>query len=158
MFTGPIIWRSIIYSVLMILGKLACGLWVLRPASTSHELPSTTEGLTATAQPGPEESEPKSAQSPIRTRKTIDLYPASILGFAMVARGEIGFLIAAIAEARGIFRDDDTGPENASDLYLIVCWAVLICTIVGPISVGIAVKRWSRSKGSRGGRWLEAET
>jgi len=31
------------------------------------------------------------------------IYPASILGFAMVARGEIGVLVSFIAESKGIF-------------------------------------------------------
>ena len=148
MFTGPIIWRSMIYSVLMILGKLACGLWVLRPTRPSRQLPSTTGEQAATTNIKPTSGEPKIDQSSIQKIKHIDLYPPLILGFAMVARGEIGFLIAAIAEARGIFRDNHSAPEVASDLYLIVCWAVLVCTIVGPISVGIIVKRWKGNKGS----------
>ncbi|KAL4914680.1 Sodium/hydrogen exchanger family-domain-containing protein [Aspergillus aurantiobrunneus] len=66
------------------------------------------------------------------------LYPASILSLAMVARGEIGYLIASLAESNGIFGQAAGG---SSETYLIVIWAISLCTLIGPISVGTLVKR-----------------
>ena len=69
-------------------------------------------------------------------RKARSLYPAAILGLAMVSRGEVAFLIASVAEAEGIFSS-----SGGQDLYLIVMWAAMLCTIAGPLGVGILVKR-----------------
>ncbi|KAL4787015.1 Sodium/hydrogen exchanger family-domain-containing protein [Aspergillus varians] len=71
--------------------------------------------------------------------KPKSLYPASILSLAMVARGEIGYLIASLAESNGIF--GETAEGSSSETYLIVVWAISLCTLIGPISVGTLVKR-----------------
>ncbi|CBF73888.1 hypothetical protein AN8100.2 [Aspergillus nidulans FGSC A4] len=70
--------------------------------------------------------------------KPKSLYPATILSLAMVARGEIGYLIASLAESNGIFGKDSQG---SSETYLVVVWAISLCTLIGPISVGTLVKR-----------------
>lgn len=85
--------------------------------------------------------------SPQLPPKPLSLYPASILGLAMVARGEIGYLIASLAEADGIFSPhSSTSPvtrsqEVASEIYLVVIWAITLCTFIGPLCVGSLVKR-----------------
>ncbi|KAL4804990.1 Sodium/hydrogen exchanger family-domain-containing protein [Aspergillus unguis] len=71
--------------------------------------------------------------------KPKSLYPASILSLAMVARGEIGYLIASLAESNQIF--GQTEPGTSSETYLVVVWAISLCTLVGPISVGSLVRR-----------------
>ena len=65
----------------------------------------------------------------------------------MVARGEIGFLIASVGEEKGVFVaataptiEKDT-EVVVSEIYLVVIWAIMLCTIVGPIAVGILVRR-----------------
>ena len=62
----------------------------------------------------------------------------------MMARGEIGFLIAALAESKGIFISGDELPteeDGGSRIYLMVAWAVVLCTVIGPVSVGLLVSR-----------------
>lgn len=61
----------------------------------------------------------------------------------MVARGEIGYLIASLAETDGIFSSSSSQQQNggSSELYLVVIWAITLCTIIGPICVGTLVKR-----------------
>ncbi|PPJ61041.1 hypothetical protein CBER1_02016 [Cercospora berteroae] len=71
--------------------------------------------------------------------KPKSLYPSSILGMAMVSRGEIGFLISSVAESRGVF-----GAEGQNSTFLIVTWAILLCTLIGPITVGLLVRRVRR--------------
>lgn len=83
-------------------------------------------------------SRTRSTQLP---RKPRSLYPASILGLAMVARGEIGYLIASLAETDGIFSSSKQQNSGSSELYLVVVWAITLCTIIGPVCVGTLVKR-----------------
>jgi hypothetical protein len=213
MFSGGVVWRGLIYTILMTFGKLACGLWLVRlsvhvprkgpsgrieqflsssathfwgrrtkrtrsvnisPAADSVEMKKVTrdaQGLanldnkTSTGAPAaPEKSadqiqpvtnhSPKESpnrkrptsppQSNILTpapKKPISLYPASILGLAMVARGEIGFLISSVAESNGIFTSATSGSD---DIFLIVTWAIVLCTIIGPVGVGLLVRRVKR--------------
>lgn len=79
--------------------------------------------------------------------KPKSLYPPFILGLAMVARGEVGYLIASLAESQGMFSSGSNG--EISEIYLVVIWAISICTLVGPISVGTIVKRVKKLQQSR---------
>ncbi|TQN64961.1 Na(+)/H(+)-K(+) antiporter GerN [Colletotrichum shisoi] len=86
----------------------------------------------------------------------VSVYPACILGFAMVARCEIGYLISALAESTGIFSGGTGAPDQPSELFLMVTWAITLCTIIGPIGVGLLVNRVKRlemqsGKGTSGG-------
>ncbi|KAH7107268.1 Cation/H+ exchanger [Auriculariales sp. MPI-PUGE-AT-0066] len=174
MFTGPVLWRGIVYSVLMVLGKVACGVWLIR-LPTRLRVPQRADAVAPAAVPPTEErsntasinhSQPAcetTAKKPDAVHATADtaasrrsrsLYPAVILGCAMVARGEIGFLVSALAASKGIFGrpsidagGEPTSANIESDIFLVVTWAIVICTMVGPIAVGIMVRRV---------RWLEA--
>ncbi|KAI2780460.1 Sodium/hydrogen exchanger family-domain-containing protein [Daldinia loculata] len=201
MFSGEVVWRGIIYGILMAIGKMICGLWLVRfPFSASRlvrafvsfassryqalfsrfrrprkvnssspaKITVPTEGVqlepVAVTTPQPVEDElsegivdpsgetPQQRAPPSRRdsslqgtatpAKPLSLYPAAIVSCAMVARGEIGFLISAVAESRGIFRKpSDSVNEGASELFLIVTWAIVLCTIIGPICVGMLVRR-----------------
>jgi hypothetical protein len=69
----------------------------------------------------------------------------------MVARGEIGFLISSIAESDGIYKGtENTGSESASDIFLIVSWAIVLCTVLGPICVGVFVRKIRHERASQG--------
>ncbi|KAJ9613557.1 hypothetical protein H2200_003499 [Cladophialophora chaetospira] len=148
MFGARVIWRGLIYAVLMAIGKLCCGFWLIRFAKPSSS--SATTGLAPAAQRSEDKSQARKHKrkrpqtSPPRPKS---LYPGAILGCAMVARGEIGFLISALAATEDIFAKKElaaAGAEDSdltSDLYLIVTWAILLCTIVGPLALGFLVKR-----------------
>lgn len=89
------------------------------------------------------------------------LYPPAIVGLAMIAREEIGFLIASVAEAHGIFSPHSahsSGPSiGSSELYLIVVWAAVLCTMLGPVAMGLCVRRVKAlEKGGAGTRVLGA--
>ena len=63
------------------------------------------------------------------------------MGSAMVARGEIGLLIAQIAKNGS--EHESNGEGLLSDEAFLVCiWAILLCTLVGPISVGFVIRWW----------------
>jgi hypothetical protein len=91
------------------------------------------------------------APPPQRIDKPLSLYPAAMLGTGMTARGEIGFLIASLAETTGIFRaaGGDASAGRSSDIYLVTTWAIVLCTIVGPLAVGTLVKRVKRLQEQR---------
>ncbi|KAL4882179.1 Sodium/hydrogen exchanger family-domain-containing protein [Aspergillus karnatakaensis] len=193
MFQGSVVWRGVVYAILMTFGKVCTGLWLVRfsplsgltaivrivktplsyarscirrpakpngkkesrsvdndrvqdPIETSDE--NTPESATVnsqdeapadrdTTQPPPQDNRPASVSS--LPPKPKSLYPASILSLAMVARGEIGYLIASLAESNGIFGETSDG--SSSETYLVVVWAISLCTLIGPISVGTLVKR-----------------
>ena len=66
----------------------------------------------------------------------------------MVARGEIGFLILALAESDHIFapKFDSGAVEEAPVLgiFLVVTWAIVLCTIVGRLCIGALMRRVKR--------------
>ncbi|RDW92946.1 transcription factor xanC [Aspergillus mulundensis] len=66
--------------------------------------------------------------------------PAAILHLAMVARGEIGYLVASLAESSGIFGQN---PQDggSSKTYLIAVCAISLCTLLGPICGGTLGRR-----------------
>lgn len=64
----------------------------------------------------------------------------------MVARGEISLLILNLAR--------EASPElMPDDLFYIAIWATLLCTIVGPLTVGIIVKRMKRTDKALPAEW-----
>ena len=130
MFSGAVVWRGVVHSMLMVLGKLLCGIWLI----------GYTDGVAA----GPDFPEPEISRS---------FYPAAILGSAMVARGEIGFLVSSLAASNGIF--DAT--ENSADVFLIVTWAIVLCTILGPLAVGLLLRRLRALQKRRDGRAARRE-
>lgn len=197
MFSGPVVWKGIVYTVLMFVSKFVCGFWLMRlpglpskilrftksskdnaslaekranaeasrtgdaPEAVQRDQPSEN---TATAVSSKEDAPPQSNEgravasrsrskvkiersAPESTSKPLSLYPGCVLGCAMVARGEIGFLISALAESNGIYGDEAGGP-----IFLVVTWAIMLCTIIGPVLVGILVRRIKRMEGTSGGR------
>lgn len=202
MFKGSVVWRGVIYSLLMIFGKMVTGLWLIRfslnpmfnliiavkkPFSflrffcadpkgdskkkqrsagksrhpTSQSVHNTDAGnKDETRNTSPCDTQPQSelgtvsqstSSNPNTTLslppKPKSLYPPSILGLAMVARGEVGYLIASLAESQGMFSSGSSG--EISEIYLVVIWAISICTLIGPISVGTLVRRVKKLQQSR---------
>lgn len=207
MFSGGIVWRGIVYTILMIMGKLVCGLVLVRfeglpnirmpfkgflrklskdGKRKQHEQEqeqSVSEAANVTASPPPDgglttfpEDEPKPHDTattptpntsrkrsnnntdrkdnrPVKSRAKIpkpqSLYPAAMLGSAMVARGEIGFLISSLAESTGVFSSSSSSSSSystgqSSEIFLVATWAILLCTVIGPVSVGVMVRRVRR--------------
>jgi Kef-type K+ transport system membrane component KefB len=132
MFTRQTVWRGIVYAALMAIAKVLTGTWLFDFSRLTHQLSRkkrNTEKLT---------SSEKSTQ-----------LPALVLGAAMTARGEIGFLIASLGQSSGILDDKSSG----ANLYAITIWAVLGCTIIGPITVGLLGKKIRSKDSTRLGKW-----
>ncbi|CAG8225816.1 unnamed protein product [Penicillium olsonii] len=179
MFSGQIVWRGVIYAILMGIGKIITGLWLVRFSSNplaglvsifkrpltyahscvkprSHEHPrkakAKAQGNARRSNPQPNQTSPQTHETAPRSQLSLppkpkSLYPPSILGLAMVARGEVGYLIASIAESQGIFSNGSS--EGPSEIYLVAIWAISLCTLIGPILVGTLVKRVKKLQMSR---------
>ena len=185
MFKGPIVWRGIIYTSLMLLAKLLTGLWLIRFSTPAIRMPTLLGSSKNIWQCWPAAKKSRSAANDTKSEmavvsdgkvtsrkrskprlhsvlcgtqreqepqhgtnatlsKPLSLYPAAILGGAMVARGEIGFLIVSIAESKGIFTSSSSLRGSASDsseIFLTAVWAITLCTVLGPITVGTLVRR-----------------
>ena len=194
MFSGAVVWRGFVYAVLMILGKLMCGLWLIRlnillPAPPTwritkvfHKIIQSTKRTSrrpvaakarrskipnrvtdktestelASMQSPPEPADPdtksigtaqhsKSLITSTQPVKPLTLYPATILGGAMVARGEIGFLISSLANSQGLLSaissKGSPSQDESNPIFLVVTWAIVLCTIIGPVTVGLLVRR-----------------
>lgn len=187
MFAGHIVWKGIVYTILMLLGKLVTGLCLIRftgmqrIGTISGRIPFRKGTSLRTRQKKSSSADNTTAQIPLEAQqagsagqtssnsatnpaantskkvkhpgisKPRSLYPAAILGSAMMARGEIGFLISSLAESDGVFGSSST-QSGSSDLFLVVTWAILLCTIIGPVSVGVMVKRVKRLQSMERGR------
>ncbi|KAK0124382.1 hypothetical protein ONS95_009345 [Cadophora gregata] len=209
MFKGSVVWRGIVYTILMLLAKLVTGVWLVRldisrptpyipkalrsilrfPAScmgitTSKESSKgksrgdaaagqegmelsqkaaskkqddrvpptqTTDQSPHASTPTPTSTTPHSSpsQAAPKINKPLSLYPAAMLGTAMTARGEIGFLIASLAETTGLFSPSGEPSSQSSEIYLVVTWAIVLCTIIGPLGIGTLVKRVRRLQKER---------
>lgn len=110
-----------------------CGLWLFWPSNSTGDKISGTQKLPVTEKGGEHEWTWK------------DRVPAVLfLGFAMVARGEIGLLISQIG------RHTPT-PLFNEDEFLIAIWAIMLNTIIGPVAVTSILKKWGA--GITGGGW-----
>ncbi|KAF7863896.1 hypothetical protein EAF04_006861 [Stromatinia cepivora] len=136
MFSASIIWKGIVYSILMIIAKGLVSLvmyfgyfiksWQKPKKTPSSRMPTRQ----------PESSAADTARPPH--------LEALLVGFAMVARGEIGFLIASLSRSSGTLllkNRDNTTIASGEAVFLVIVWAVVICTIIGPVVVGILVRR-----------------
>lgn len=84
---------------------------------------------------------------------------ALLLGAAMCARGEIGFLIASLSQSSGTLSlksRDQAGVviSDGDQVFLVLIWAVVLCTILGPISVGLVVRKLNGEAREQYLRWL----
>lgn len=83
---------------------------------------------------------------------------AILVGFAMIARGEIGFLIASLSQSSGTLtlkrRDGSDVQTSGEDIFLVIVWAVVLCTIIGPVGVGIVIRQIRQRNPAEYRGWL----
>lgn len=149
MFCGPIVWKGIVYAILMLLAKVAVSLIIyadacirLRLLHKRTTLPVVTSRGTSTA------TDPSAPASNVIPQETVH-QTALIIACAMVARGEIGYLIASVAQSSGTLEmKPKSGGETVQneDVFLVIIWAVTLCTIGGPVAVGSIVKSMKKKE------------
>jgi Kef-type K+ transport system membrane component KefB len=162
MFRGSIVWKGIVYTLLMIAGKLAVAgvMYAAYFARTSRLRRRSKDGTTPPSREEERQAGDSGSAAKAALPTTHDPTPAPthapgpphldalLVGCAMVARGEIGYLIASLAQASGTLqlavRGGPAGTEG-EDVFLVIVWAVTLCTILGPVAVGVLVRRRGRA-------------
>ena len=66
-----------------------------------------------------------------------DVRKAFVVGWAMVGRGELGFVMAGSAFRNGLL---------GSTAYVASVWALLVATLVSPIQMRAALRRWKEKE------------
>jgi Kef-type K+ transport system membrane component KefB len=131
---SEVVWQGLVYAFAMVIGKLLVGvcvpLWIAIPCAFwalmgALHIPLTKRRMTNTA----------------TVRGT--LLPATILGSAMVARGEIGLLILELGYVQA--------GRLSERSFLVGVWAVVLNTLLAPIAVGLLM-RWI-GEGVLNGPW-----
>lgn len=159
LWTGKRIWRGILYSLLMAFAKVSLLLGFLRIVDSSVMqfivgmwIPLWEAMFSEHPSKGPiidQHSKPpqRKGKQPNIQEKKKDYGAASIagclLGSAMVARGEIGLLIIEV----GYNETSYVSQEG----FITAVWAILLNTIIGPITVGYLVKYFGKRIGE--GKW-----
>ncbi|KAI0637600.1 hypothetical protein C8Q77DRAFT_1214666 [Trametes polyzona] len=87
---------------------------------------------------------PRDGKIPLTHRASTSIPAAAFIGAAMVARGEIGLLIAQLARGGSEHAPAPGGEAGvlSEEPFLLCIWAILLCTLVGPIALGYFVRRW----------------
>lgn len=155
-----VIWRGIIYSLLMIIAKAAVGAWMLvwkDPHSGTGWCGSRKNGQSRTSQKqklgdgglpsgntlqvdAMEDSDrARSIDASMKT-ELIRTRSAALIGLAMVARGEIALIVAQLARPLLV---GDISKDN-SEAYAVVIWAILITTVSGAFGVGLLLRSWDK--------------
>ncbi|RFU26637.1 hypothetical protein B7463_g9693, partial [Scytalidium lignicola] len=139
MFTGQIVWKGLLYTILMALAKGSVSVVIyfdyFRVIWCRERKKLQT---TSVQQQTYQETNTRSRTGPPHAA-------AILVGLAMIARGEIGFLIASLSQSSNTLTlKSDEGlniESNKEDLFLVIVWAITLCTIIGPLGVGIMIKR-----------------
>ncbi|KAF7342118.1 putative Na(+)/H(+) antiporter GerT [Mycena venus] len=137
--SSRVIWRGLVYSLLMSLAKVLVGLWMLVwPDRVSGY---GWLGRRLPRRPSEEETN-RVGENPLAENEAIQLpdftriRSAAFVGLAMVARGEIALIVAEISQPLLGIHD----PRATSEPFAIVIWATLLNTAGGAISVGLLLK------------------
>ncbi|KAE8166069.1 Cation/H+ exchanger [Aspergillus tamarii] len=135
LWTGKRIWRGILYTLLMVVAKFVVGIWIpiwkYLPGTKSKDNKASSESPSALDVP---------AETP---KDNATMLSALLLGSAMVARGEIGLLIIEIGY--------NSTKYVSEEGFITGVWAILLNTIIGPVTVGLLVKFYGKRIGE--GEW-----
>jgi hypothetical protein len=159
MFSRSIIWKGIVYSILMIIGKGLVGIIIyFEHLMKWWSVKKPLQRKNKNHQSCPTFNRPQET-SVLQSISEIPHTIALLVGFAMISRGEIGFLIASLSQSSGTLALQQRGDEkdtlsSGEDVFLVIVWAVVICTIVGPIGVGILVRRLRLAKDGSFPNWI----
>lgn len=139
LWTGTVIWRGVVFSFLMIAGKVCFP--CLRSRLELRLMIAVTQAVVGLSVPLWDvvslRIRPQGKSAPQRRLLTGTGAPALLLGMAMVARGEIGLLIIQLG-----LNDTSFLSEEA---FLVAIWAIVLNTIIGPVAVGLLLGKYDRS-------------
>ena len=141
-FQGSIVWKGIIYALLMVIAKLLVGSSIcveyflrLQKASKTNSTPNIE------LQTLPTEQQTLNIQiaSTVSFMATLDCFVDRVChGFKRGNRVSDRF---AKSEFWNSYVACNRHIHKTVKIYSFIAWTVIICTIVGPISVGVIVRR-----------------
>ncbi|KAF2715404.1 hypothetical protein K504DRAFT_478576 [Pleomassaria siparia CBS 279.74] len=143
MFSGATVWYGIVYATKLVRLLLTPG--ELRGILSKLKLLSDRARSVKGAQNVQPFEAPGNGASPSLHQSLSLCNPHSLQSllipvFGMNARDEIGFLNSAVVKPGGVFTSSrDTGSE--SSIFLVATWTIVLCTIIGSISVGLSMRR-----------------
>ncbi|KAL2858571.1 Cation/H+ exchanger [Aspergillus pseudoustus] len=150
LWTGERIWRGVVFTLLMVFGKFIVGIWipVWQVLFDSKDQRSSHSDSTRKQPEQPQDEESNipelTTNRPNSTKTSRTTWLSGLLlGSAMVARGEIGLLIIEIGYNETSYVSEDG--------FITGVWAILLNTIIGPVSVGLLVKAYGKRIGE--GEW-----
>ncbi|KAM7193653.1 Hsp70 ATPase ssc1 [Naviculisporaceae sp. PSN 640] len=118
MWKGEIVWKGVAFTLLMLFSKAVVGICVPLWDLLMDRKRSLLEKESVSTRPSFIPS---------------SWAPATLLGTAMVARGEIGLIIIQI----GL----NETPFLSQKAFVIAVWAIVLNTILGPVAVGLLLKQ-----------------
>jgi Kef-type K+ transport system membrane component KefB len=156
LWTGKKIWRGIVFTLLMVFAKFIVGIWVPlwqalnRSKHKKPRRPPSPPNQSGRQRDEEAETDPGDGanEKPARQGTKIIWLSGLLLGSAMVARGEIGLLIIEIGYNETSYVSEDG--------FITGVWAILLNTIIGPVTVGLLVKSYGKRIGE--GAWGVQET
>ncbi|KAJ8082288.1 hypothetical protein PM082_008140 [Marasmius tenuissimus] len=126
--SSRVVWRGLVYSLMMLVGKVITGVWLLVwPDDETGWCRRRRRRVT------PISVEPPSAELPL-----VQLTPvrsAVILGAAMVARGEIALIVAQLGKPVLVGEG-----QEISEAFAVVIWAIVLNTVAGAVVVGLLLR------------------
>ncbi|KGO39524.1 Cation/H+ exchanger [Penicillium expansum] len=149
LWTGKRIWRGVVYTLLMAFAKCIVGMWIpiwqLVLGGKSHKKESPAQQKMKGQSKREDNNMRHKKQSEQREGHTWNRawLAATLLGSAMVARGEIGLLIIEIGR--------NETPYVSDEGFITGVWAILLNTIIGPVTVGLLVR--FKAQEIEGGEW-----
>ncbi|GAA5914680.1 hypothetical protein JCM6882_003600 [Rhodosporidiobolus microsporus] len=120
-------------------GQLEDGFVSRRPPLTEAERASPSFNLSGATTPTDNGQAARLTRSSYMLNESLPA--ACFLGFALVARGEIGVLILQVAYTSAAEASDPSASVLSEEPYLLGIWAVALCTIVGPVAFGAVTRR-----------------
>ncbi|KAL1673149.1 Sodium/hydrogen exchanger family-domain-containing protein [Schizophyllum commune] len=122
--SSAVVWKGIIFSILMVLCKAVVGVWMLiwPDAASGRGWFGSRKG------PSPRHEEQTRSEKDARNSRW---WSAALLGMAMIPRGEIALIVAQLA--RPLLSPEG---EGDSEPFAVVIWAILVTTVGGALGIG----------------------
>ncbi|QSZ37387.1 hypothetical protein DSL72_009485 [Monilinia vaccinii-corymbosi] len=159
MFASSIVWKGISYAILMFLAKASVGLVLYFDYfATKLKAPQTTTSSDTEETPQNDGAADENFSAHSKPPPRPPHLNAIIVGSTMISRGGFGFLVASEAQSSGtlnlqsethIIHAETSVAKRAfrnvsvveDQIFLVIIWALVLCTVAGPILSGIAVRR-----------------
>ncbi|TRM65089.1 Cation/H+ exchanger [Schizophyllum amplum] len=132
--SSAVVWKGIVFSILMVLCKAVVGVWMLiwPDAANGRGWFGARTSLPRSDRDEVQDEDTQTEKEARRSR----LWSAGLLGVAMIPRGEIALIVAQLA--RPLL---SPGDGDDSEAFAVVIWGILVTTVGGALGIG-----WMLSK------------